>query len=78
MAQNHPNLEGEQSGGGQRYLTSLSYPPTLREDLWLDSYLAYPHATQALYIYKHPCLLRGLNPVPTAQQSASLTTIPDG
>ncbi|GFS55643.1 hypothetical protein TNCV_131591 [Trichonephila clavipes] len=37
-----------------------------------------PPATKALYIYKHPCLLRDSNPGPTAQQSASLTTIPDG
>ncbi|GFV56754.1 hypothetical protein TNCV_2539561 [Trichonephila clavipes] len=29
-------------------------------------------------MYKHPCLLRDLNPGPTEQQSASLTTIPDG
>ncbi|GFU80253.1 hypothetical protein TNCV_3520301 [Trichonephila clavipes] len=36
-----------------------------------------PPAAKTLYIYKHPCLLRYLNPVPTAQQSASLTTISD-
>ncbi|GFV22596.1 uncharacterized protein TNCV_2077881 [Trichonephila clavipes] len=35
-------------------------------------------AGKALYIYKHPCLLRDLNPVPTAPQSASLSTIPVG
>ncbi|GFT93380.1 uncharacterized protein TNCV_337451 [Trichonephila clavipes] len=49
-----------------------------REELRLDSYLKYPHAAKALYIYKHRSLLRDSNPVPTAQQSASLTTIPDG
>ncbi|GFV61553.1 hypothetical protein TNCV_4543851 [Trichonephila clavipes] len=26
-----------------------------------------PHAAKALHIYKHPCLLRDSNPVPTAQ-----------
>ncbi|GFV96107.1 hypothetical protein TNCV_1870681 [Trichonephila clavipes] len=26
-----------------------------------------PHAAKALYIYKHPCLLRYSNPGPTAQ-----------
>ncbi|GFU92689.1 uncharacterized protein TNCV_4635201 [Trichonephila clavipes] len=57
--------------------TSLPPPPTPREDLRVDGYLKYPHAAMALYIYKHPCLLRYSNPVPTAQQSASLTTIPD-
>ncbi|GFV38263.1 uncharacterized protein TNCV_1723441, partial [Trichonephila clavipes] len=36
------------------------------------------HAAKALYIYKHSCLLRDSNPEPTAQQSASLTTISDG
>ncbi|GFX02546.1 hypothetical protein TNCV_728001 [Trichonephila clavipes] len=52
-------------------------PPT-REDLRLNGYLDYPHAAKALYIYKHPCLLRDSNLVPTAPQSASLTTIPVG
>ncbi|GFV41791.1 hypothetical protein TNCV_3629421 [Trichonephila clavipes] len=40
--------------------------------------LVYPHAAKALYLNKHPCLLWNSNPGPTAQQSASLTTIPDG
>ncbi|GFS69123.1 uncharacterized protein TNCV_4009851 [Trichonephila clavipes] len=43
----------------------------------LDDYLEYPHAAKALYIYKHPCLLRDLNPGRTSSQSASLTTIPN-
>ncbi|GFU19968.1 hypothetical protein TNCV_2705971 [Trichonephila clavipes] len=37
-----------------------------------------PHAAKALYIYKHPCLVRDSNPVPAAPQSASPTTIPVG
>ncbi|GFX37776.1 uncharacterized protein TNCV_3116261 [Trichonephila clavipes] len=37
-------------------------PPTSREDLPLDGYLEYPHATKALYIYKHPCLPWDSNP----------------
>ncbi|PRD23065.1 UNVERIFIED_CONTAM: hypothetical protein NCL1_47415 [Trichonephila clavipes] len=69
---------GEHSGGGQRPPTSPPLPLRSREDLRLDGYLEYPYATKALYIYKHSCLLWDSNPVPTAQQSASLTTIPDG
>ncbi|GFT00256.1 uncharacterized protein TNCV_2738231 [Trichonephila clavipes] len=49
-----------------------SLPPTSREDLQLDGYLEYPHVTKALYIYKHPCLLRDSDPGSTAQQSVSL------
>ncbi|GFU47613.1 uncharacterized protein TNCV_2443351 [Trichonephila clavipes] len=58
--------------GGPRPPTSLPLPPTSREDLRLDGYLGYPNATKALYIHKHPCLLRDSNPDPTARQSASL------
>ncbi|GFV37674.1 hypothetical protein TNCV_2707891 [Trichonephila clavipes] len=39
--------------------------------------LEYFHATKALYIYTHPCLLRDSYPGPKASQSASLTTILD-
>ncbi|GFX99859.1 uncharacterized protein TNCV_258961 [Trichonephila clavipes] len=56
----------------------LPLPPTSRENLRLDCYLEYPPATKALYIYKYPCLLRDSNPGPSAQQSTSRTTIPDG
>ncbi|GFT83591.1 uncharacterized protein TNCV_4866461 [Trichonephila clavipes] len=63
-----PQFRGRKPWGGQRPVTSLSLPPSTREDLWLDGYLEYPHAAKALYIYKHPCLLRDSNPVPTAQQ----------
>ncbi|GFW90868.1 uncharacterized protein TNCV_2418611 [Trichonephila clavipes] len=73
-----PNLEGENPGGGQGPPMSLPLQPTTREDLRLDGYLEYPHAAKALYIYKHPCFLRDSNPVPTASQSVSLTTIPVG
>ncbi|GFT24355.1 uncharacterized protein TNCV_3252091 [Trichonephila clavipes] len=66
------------SRGGQRHPTYLPLPPTSQEDLRLDGCLEYPHAAKAIYIYKHPCLLRDLNPVPTAPQSSSLTTIPVG
>ncbi|GFV36150.1 hypothetical protein TNCV_1974861 [Trichonephila clavipes] len=57
---------------------SFFYTNLSREDLRLDGFLNYTYAAQALYIYKHPCLLRDSNPGPTAQQSASLTTILDG
>ncbi|GFW37521.1 hypothetical protein TNCV_861281 [Trichonephila clavipes] len=74
----YPNFEGEQSRSGQGSPTSLPLPPTSQEDLRLDGYLEYPHATQALYIYKHPCPPDSI-PGPTAQhQSSSLTTILDG
>ncbi|GFT51898.1 uncharacterized protein TNCV_1226201 [Trichonephila clavipes] len=78
LDQFHPNFEGEYLGGGQRPPTSLLLPPTSRGDLRLHGYLKYPHTTKALFIYKHPWLLRDSNPGPTAQQSASLATIPDG
>ncbi|GFY02451.1 transposable element Tc3 transposase [Trichonephila clavipes] len=57
---------------GQGLPTSLPHPPTLREDLRLDDCLEYLHATKALYIYKHPHLLRYSNPGLTAQQSVSV------
>ncbi|GFX34471.1 uncharacterized protein TNCV_3657091 [Trichonephila clavipes] len=71
-------VEGEYPGRSQGPLTSLPLLPTLRKDLRLDDYLEYPPVAKALYIYKHPCLLRDSKSNPTAQQSASLTTIPDG
>ncbi|GFS95113.1 uncharacterized protein TNCV_2704681 [Trichonephila clavipes] len=52
-----------------RGLQLSSRSTTSREDLLLDGYLECPHATKALYIYKHPCLLWDSNPDPTAQQS---------
>ncbi|GFW42763.1 uncharacterized protein LOC103524116 [Trichonephila clavipes] len=74
----HPKLEGENPGGDQEPPTSLPLLPTTQEDLRLDSYLECPHAANTLYIYKHPCLLRDSNPVPTAPHSASLTSVPVG
>ncbi|GFX00054.1 uncharacterized protein TNCV_3080501 [Trichonephila clavipes] len=71
-------ISRENTWGGQGPPTSLPRPPTTREDLRLDGYLEYPHAAKALYMYKHPCLLRDSSPVPTAPQSALLTTIPIG
>ncbi|GFX05624.1 hypothetical protein TNCV_3435281 [Trichonephila clavipes] len=61
----HPILKEntlEREVGG----TSLPLPPSSREELRLDGYLEYSHAEKALYIYKQPCLLRNLNPGPTA------------
>ncbi|GFW91706.1 hypothetical protein TNCV_4501251 [Trichonephila clavipes] len=71
----HRNLEEERPAGE---FTSLLFSRTSREDLRLDGYLEYPHATNSLYIYKHPCFLLESNPGPMVQQSESLTTIPDG
>ncbi|GFV60622.1 hypothetical protein TNCV_2739711 [Trichonephila clavipes] len=56
----------------------VSSPITKLVDLWLDGYLEYSHAAYALYHHEHPCLLRDSNVGPMAQQSASLTIIPDG
>ncbi|GFU82529.1 uncharacterized protein TNCV_3629951 [Trichonephila clavipes] len=53
--------------GGQRPPNSLPLPPTSREDLRLDGYLEYSHAAKALFINKHPCLLRDSNPGPMTQ-----------
>ncbi|GFW85723.1 hypothetical protein TNCV_853721 [Trichonephila clavipes] len=72
----HPNFEGEHPGGGSR--ASHPMPPTLREDLQLDGCLEYLPAAKALYIYKHPCLLRDSNPGLTAQQPASQTSTSHG
>ncbi|GFW75033.1 hypothetical protein TNCV_447411 [Trichonephila clavipes] len=50
-------------GSGQGgHSTSLSLPPTSRNNFRLDEYLEHPHAAQALFIYKHPCLIRDSNP----------------
>ncbi|GFV94710.1 uncharacterized protein TNCV_3864331 [Trichonephila clavipes] len=73
-----PQIRGRKPWGGQGPPTSLPLPPITGEDLRLDGYLEYPHAAKALYIYKHPCLLRDWYPSPTASQSASLTPIPAG
>ncbi|GFT19578.1 hypothetical protein TNCV_2534571 [Trichonephila clavipes] len=59
--------EGDSLGKCQGSPTSHPLPLTSREDLRLDGCLEYPHATKAVYIYKHPCLLRDSNPDPTAQ-----------
>ncbi|GFU74837.1 uncharacterized protein TNCV_503711 [Trichonephila clavipes] len=74
MVRNYDDRHQKLSGQG--HPTSL--PPTSREDLRIDGYLKYPRAAKALYIYKHPYLPRDSNPGPTAHQSSSLTTTPDG
>ncbi|GFX79856.1 hypothetical protein TNCV_4981681 [Trichonephila clavipes] len=74
----HLSFEEEHPGRGSGPSTSHPWPSISREDLQLDCCLSYPPAAKAMYIYKHPCLLRESNPGPTAQLSESLTTIPDG
>ncbi|GFX91885.1 hypothetical protein TNCV_3577151 [Trichonephila clavipes] len=76
FARFNDNFEGENRGQGLHLPLFPIHLP--HEDLRLDGYLEYPLAAVALYIYKHPCLLRDSKPVPTAPQSASLTTISDG
>ncbi|GFU58334.1 hypothetical protein TNCV_1937821 [Trichonephila clavipes] len=73
-----PQFSGRTSGGGQRPSNCLTLPPTSRENLLFDRYSEYPHATNSLYIYKHPCFLRDLNPGRMTQQSVSLTTASGG
>ncbi|GFV69102.1 uncharacterized protein TNCV_2929311 [Trichonephila clavipes] len=71
-------LKSVHLGGGQGLPTSLPFPPTSQEDLRLDDYLEYLYAAKALYIYKDLGLLQDSNPGPTAKQTVSLTTIPNG
>ncbi|GFY02418.1 hypothetical protein TNCV_3502991 [Trichonephila clavipes] len=61
---------------GASHLSSIS--THLVRGLVAHRHLRVPPAGKALFIYKHPCLLRDSNPGPTTQQSASLTTILDG
>ncbi|GFU84694.1 hypothetical protein TNCV_2126351 [Trichonephila clavipes] len=42
LARLHPNFEEEHPGVVRGLLTSLSFPPTSRKDLWLNGYLKYP------------------------------------
>ncbi|GFW76578.1 hypothetical protein TNCV_2681951 [Trichonephila clavipes] len=58
FSSNPPQFRGNTPWKGQEPPTSLSFQPTSREDLLLDGYLQYPQAAKAIYIYKHPCLLR--------------------
>ncbi|GFV61759.1 uncharacterized protein TNCV_189161 [Trichonephila clavipes] len=65
----------------QRWLeaSQLSSPSSnLMREFAARGYSEYSHATKALHIYKHPCFLQNLNPCPTIQRSASLTTISFG
>ncbi|GFV60354.1 hypothetical protein TNCV_3469901 [Trichonephila clavipes] len=61
-------FRGEYSESDQRPPTSLPLPSNSQEDLRFDGYLELPDAMKALYINKHPCLLRDSNPDPTAPQ----------
>ncbi|GFX60508.1 hypothetical protein TNCV_1182271 [Trichonephila clavipes] len=72
-----PNLRDDTCGwSGDSYLsspfTNLTRGPPARR------LFRRPHAGKALYIYKHPYLLRDSNQGPMAQQLRSLTTVPDG
>ncbi|GFV67967.1 transposable element Tcb1 transposase [Trichonephila clavipes] len=67
------------SGRTKSEVSHLSSPSTkLTKGLEARRLFRVPPVVKALYIYKHPCLLRDSNPGPTAFQLASLTTIPDG
>ncbi|GFW15115.1 hypothetical protein TNCV_172621 [Trichonephila clavipes] len=57
----------------------LSSPSTnLTRGLSARRLFRVPHAAKALHFYEHACLLQDSNPVPTAPQSASLSTLPVG
>ncbi|GFU39804.1 uncharacterized protein TNCV_1949831 [Trichonephila clavipes] len=70
-----PILRENSLGGSGSQPPLFPFHQPHSEDLRLNGYLEYQHAEKALYIYKHPCLLRDSNPGPTVQQSPSLTTI---
>ncbi|GFW25278.1 hypothetical protein TNCV_5088441 [Trichonephila clavipes] len=71
----HPNSEREHPGVDRAsYLSSLS--TNLTRGVAAQRLLR-PPAAQALYIYKHPCLLQNSKPGSTVPQSASPTTTPD-
>ncbi|GFX38144.1 hypothetical protein TNCV_3837431 [Trichonephila clavipes] len=55
-------VEGKHPGGGHGPSTNLKRGLAAR---WL---FRAPPCRRTLYIYKHPCLLRDSNPIPTAQQ----------
>ncbi|GFU81505.1 hypothetical protein TNCV_4926361 [Trichonephila clavipes] len=78
LARLDPNFEEELPGVGQSPPTSLPRPLSSRENLRLNAYLVYHHASQTLHIYKHPCLFQDSKPCPMPQQSNSVTGIPDG
>ncbi|GFU52965.1 hypothetical protein TNCV_1142571 [Trichonephila clavipes] len=60
----HPNLEGENPGGGQGPPTSLPLPPTTREDLRLDGYLEYPPAAKGTIHLQTSMSSPGFEPSP--------------
>ncbi|GFY10971.1 hypothetical protein TNCV_1124921 [Trichonephila clavipes] len=64
FARFHADFEKEHPGG-QGHPASRPLPPTSRKDLQSYGYLRYPPLENTLYIYKHPCLPRDSNPVPT-------------
>ncbi|GFW57670.1 hypothetical protein TNCV_2925891 [Trichonephila clavipes] len=74
LAQFLPGFEEEHPVGGQWSPTFLPFSPSSREDLRLDDYLKYPPAAKALYIYKHPSLLRDSNPGPKLEIFEALPT----
>ncbi|GFT20560.1 hypothetical protein TNCV_2183941 [Trichonephila clavipes] len=69
-----PQFRGRTPWGDQKPPNFLFLSPTSREDLHFDNYLENSHAAKALFIYKHPCLLRDSNSGPNAQQLRYPTT----
>ncbi|GFW01034.1 uncharacterized protein LOC103524116 [Trichonephila clavipes] len=76
-------FRGRKPWGGQGPPTSLPLPPTTREDLRLDGYLEYSHASKTWSTlnshekqtsHKHPCLLRDSKPIPTANHYTGWAT----
>ncbi|GFY25352.1 HTH_Tnp_Tc3_2 domain-containing protein [Trichonephila clavipes] len=64
---------------GSSEASQLSSPSTNLTGKFAAQWLfRIAHAAKALYIYEHLCLLRDSSPSPTALQSASLITLPDG
>ncbi|GFW46118.1 hypothetical protein TNCV_3277351 [Trichonephila clavipes] len=77
----HFSFEGEHPKSAQGLPSSLPLPPTSREGLKLNGYLEHPPAANPNASTRHlqtSMLSTGFEPSPTAPQSASLTTMPDG
>ncbi|GFV68994.1 hypothetical protein TNCV_2936071 [Trichonephila clavipes] len=73
----YPNFEREPLGG----LRASSHSPSsnlTKVTCGLSAIGIVPHAEKALCIYRNPCIIWDSNSGPNAQQSESLSTLPDG
>ncbi|GFY26956.1 hypothetical protein TNCV_930971 [Trichonephila clavipes] len=73
----HLNFKEELPGGGKRPPIHLLLPTNVSIGFVDLRLLRVTPAAKALYIYIHPCHIWDLKPGYTAQQSTSLTSIPN-